>query len=601
MRKQLIAAAAATLLLLPQAGALAQPRYEDCAAVPEGEFRNAIAAGTLRQFQAALPEADADAIIARHWRQQEMDALITRLGRQAREEVAAEAGYVRRLISNYHPGTAEELTRAFSQRLYESAEFRARFEQLTAAVATDLAARVAAAGAAAEDGARRCVRAYIGARYTASIGEAVLVAVRPAIGTPNAPVVDTSVTTTLNTARALSGATILVLRGSLERIVERIVARSAGAVAGALARRLVPVLGTALFAWDLVFGADGVLADVEEQLAGEDSRATMREGMAAALKEATARQTQQAASDAADAISQQWDSFRRQHEKVLALAETDPQFRDFVANLPADRIAPLAQLVDMLLREGSEASVKVALANGSLARAVRLPDAGIRIALDRRSIPEALAWADLAGAQLPQVAQLGIHQAARAEEFSRETLGRLLALELPAAVAPVLRTDRATREVLLAQLPTATLRELAARLPAVQGVGEPPLATLARYLESLPEAAQQEALLQALQRKPELILRLAEPGMRQRIAVESRDPAAALRFLVRETPLWDLQGLVNDARLAAEGVVSPWLLWQKHQAVGGVLAAALVVLFFLALRLLSPLLSFLRLLLPKPR
>ncbi len=579
---------------------MAQPSFEDCSALPEAQFRGAIERGTLAQFATAMPAADADALVARHWRALEMDALIQRLGREAHAQVAADAGYVRRLISNYSPGTASELARAFNARVYDNPEFKARFELLVAAIGDGLATRIATAGAAAQDEARRCVRGFLGGRYTATVAEAVLVTLRTNLAAPAGPAVDVATSTTINTARALSGAAVLVMRGALERIVERIVARSAGVIAGSLARRVVPVLGTALFAWDLVFGADGVLGEVEEQLTGDASREDIRDALAGSLREAAGREAAAAASRAADEVNRQWGEFRTQHIAVLALADKDPAFRAFLADVPPDRFGSLARLVDLLLKQGGEAAVQAAREDGTLGRATRLPEAGVAIALARGSLAEALAWADLAGANLPAVLRFEVFRSASPDQFTAESLARLLALEQPAAVAQLLRLDPALRGTLLRALPLDSLRTLAARLPTAPGA-EPALATLARMLEALPAPEQANALVQALLRRPELIATLADEDTRRAVLVGSADPMAALEMLARQTALWDVMRMVADVQLAVDGTVSPRLLLQKYTAAGGVVAAVMLVLLLLVSRLLKPVFFVLRLLLPRAR
>ncbi len=602
MAHPLRAAFAATLLLpgIALAQPLTQPRFEDCSALPEGEFRAAIERGTQAQFAASLPSADASTVVVRQWRLLEMDALIQRLGREAHAQVAADAGYVRRMISNYSPGTAEELARAFNAKLYESPEFKARFEQLVAAIGADLAQRVAQAGAAAQDEARRCVRGFLGGRYSATVAEALLVTLRPNLALGSGPAVDLATTTTLNTARALTGAAILVMRGALEGIVERIVVRSAGVLAGSLAKRLVPVLGTALFAWDLVFGADGVLDEVEKQLAGDDSRQAIREGLAASLREAASREAAAAAAATADEVNRQWTEFRGQHAKVLELAEREPAFRAFLADIPPDHFAPLARLVDMLLRQGGDAAVAAARADGTLARAARLPEPGVVIALARQSLPEALAWADLAGANLAAVAQLEVFRQARPEEFTAESLARLLGIGQPVAVAALLRLPPAQRSLVLAALPLETLRSLALNLPSSPGA-EPPMAVLAAMLDALPAPEHANALVQALLRKPALILTLADPGTRRAVLSGSAEPMLALDLLARETAAWDVRRMLADVELVLDGRVAPQLLWQKYTAAGSVLAAVAVVALLVLSRLLKPVWFVLRLLLPRPR
>lgn len=589
----------AAALLLPGL-AVAQPSFEDCSALPESEFRGAIERGTLAQFATAMPATDADALVARHWSALEMDALIQRLGREAHAQVGADAGYVRRLISNYSPGTASELARTFNAKVYENPEFKARFELLVAAIGDGLTTRIATAGAAAQDEARRCVRGFLGGRYTATVAEAVLVTLRTNLAAPAGPAVDVATATTVNTARALSGAAVLVMRGALERIVERIVARSAGVIAGSLARRVVPVLGTALFAWDLVFGADGVLGEVENQLTGDDSREDIRDGLAASLREAAGREASAAAARAADEVNRQWGEFRTQHTAVLALAEKDPAFRAFLADVPPDRFGSLARLVDMLLKQGGEAAVQAAREDGSLGRATRLAESGVTIALARGSLTDALAWADLAGANLPAVLRFEVFRSATPEQFTPESLARLLALEQPAAVAQLLRLDPALRGTLLRALPLDSLRTLAARLPTAPGA-EPALATLARMLEALPAPEQANALVQALLRRPELISTLADEDIRRAVLIGSGDPMAALGLLARETVLWDVPRLLSDVQLAVDGTVAPRLLLQKYKAAGGVVAVVGVVLLLLLSRLLKPVFFVLRLLLPRPR
>ncbi len=75
-----------------------------------------------------------------------------------------------------------------------------------------------------------------------------------------------------------------------------------------------------------------------------------------------------------------------------------------------DQLGRLVTAVDLLSRQGDQAAILGAVADGTLARFVELPAGGEMIAVETGSLAEALAWYDLVGDRVDEVAALEIYQ-----------------------------------------------------------------------------------------------------------------------------------------------------------------------------------------------
>ena len=592
-----LAASLLLALLLPPltAPARAQASFEDCQAQSDSAFRSAVERATEQQFAIALAQIDHDRLVDEAWRLHQMDELITRLGRDARTALAAERSWPARLLSNYSQSAAEELTTAFNARVYESREFKTRFDTMVQGIAAELARRIEEVAPRPGEAALRCVQTFLGSRYGGSIALVVQGALRREVPVPHvAPTSGEGVDLLANSAPTLAGAAALVMRRTLERVVSRVLQKLVGSLAAKITARLIPGVGAALIAYELVFGANSLLDDLQAELTGSEVKQDIRAGLAASLREVTSRHADQAGRAAADQVNRVWTDFKAQYRQLLALAEADPAFRAFVAAQPPERFVPLARITDIVLRRDGPAGVPARLADGTLDRALRLPEEALEIAATARGgFADAFAWSALAGPALPAVLALELPLRADPRHWTRETLHRLVALGAPAAVEEVLPLERRARDTLLLGLPADQLRALAARLPAPPPDGTPPLAVVAAYLDGLRSAEAANLLVQALLRRPDRIHDLAVPATQAAI-LRSADPPRAIAMATQDRTLWDVPGLVGDLDLVRSGRVPLALFWQTRMAGGVLLAGGALGLLLLLLRPLRWLLPFRR-------
>jgi hypothetical protein len=254
----------------------------------------------------------------------------------------------------------------------------------------------------------------------------------------------------------------------------------------------------------------------------------------------------------------------------LKIAEADGGFEPS-STASVQRWPPRRSGGDDRPGEGEDSVLK-RLADGSLNEAVHvMPDAAFMIARETKSIAKGLAWTALAGDKLAAVADYEIYRRAAPEDFSRGSLERVLALEDRSAIGRLASVSRDARDALLG-LETGELKSLAKNL------SETELSTLASYLNGL-QPGPRERVLRTVAATPSRMQVLASASVRDAI-IASADQTAAADMMLRPSTGFSPRAFAEDAVMAWEERISPWLLWHKHP-VGVALSGALVLILLL--------------------
>ena len=174
------------------------------------------------------------------------------------------------------------------------------------------------------------------------------------------------------------------------------------------------------------------------------------------------------------------------------------------------------------------------------------------------------------------MAALEIHRIAKPQDFTADTLQRLISLDDKFAVSRVGALARPLRETVAALTPERQ-RALARALSPEE------LMSFAGYVQGLKQNAAVR-LGSAVADDPHRMKLLADPGL-QRAILASRDQDAAVGMMLREGSLFDMLTLQQDFNLASGGDVSPLLMWHKHTGAvsAGLAGAALLLLMILRL------------------
>jgi hypothetical protein len=147
----------------------------------------------------------------------------------------------------------------------------------------------------------------------------------------------------------------------------------------------------------------------------------------------------------------------------------------------------------------------------------------------------------------------------------------VLSLQDRAAITRMAAVPSAAREILFG-LQSSDLNVLAKNL------SETELTTLASYLEGLAQLPR-ERVLRAVATSPSKMQILALPRVRDAI-ISSADQSAAAGMMLETQSGFSPRVFAQDAALALEGRVNPWLIWDKHP-VGVFLLGALLLMLVL--------------------
>jgi len=555
---------------------VAQEVIQSCKVDNEEQFRERVAEITSGALRKGLRIVDYEALVDDQWRKNDMDALIDRLVDAAAKQVREESTWSELIASIASKDEAKKLAEAVAERAYRSDAFKSAVQDLSTDVGQEVAKSIELATLDAAVPAVRCVRAFLGGRYGATIARIVSEDTRVAFEPSTSDLTATIGTgqVVLAGSQAIAGTIVLLVRRTLTRMASRVGQRVVGAVLSRVVSVIAGGVGVVLIAKDLWDLRHGVLPIITSEMKSETAKANIRAELASAISDQMNAHVDEIAAKTADRIVDVWRAFREAHTKVVELSEKHEPFKSFLGTVGRKGMPRVDRVVSIILAKEGEAGVRTRLRDGTLDEAVkRLPEAALTIAGDTGSIDEALAWQSLAGETLDQVLSFEIHRAAKPDDFTESDLARVIALDDRLAISRMTALDKDARHV-LTELDTDRLRNVARALSS----GE--LTDLGGYLGALGKDVR-ERVLQAVSSNPQKMKSLA--GARVRGAIlNSRNQEAALAMMLRTGSSFNLLTLNDDFARVVDGQIAPILLWEKHPyAIVTIAVLALIVLMIL--------------------
>ncbi len=565
--------------LSQQAGAavkLTRADYEACQTADEQGFRSAVEGITLKALQGGLKAVDFKAVVAEEWRRAGLGEILDRQVDIAVAEVHDESSWGDLLQSLAYQAKSQELATAVAERVYRSEPAKRGIEELALGVGKDVGRSIELATIDAAEPSLECLQAFLGPRFGSTVSRVVAngagkeFAIDPE--TARARVPATSVL--IEGSEGLAGAVILLVRRQLSNMASRIGHRIVGAVLGRLVSIVAGGVGVVLIAKDIWELRSGVLPIISEEMKSKATKERAQEELARTIAEQLEEQVRDIARTTADRIVEIWHEFRRAHAKVLELAEQNASFKSFLDTARPDQLPRIDEVVGIVAAGEGDPGVLKRLQDGTLYSAVStLPEPGMDIARETRSLDAALRWTSVAGDRLGQVVEYELHKRAKADDFTKASLGRIFALDDRLAAVRLAGIGRDARDVLF-ELGDTDLRTLA------RSLAEPELTALAGYLTGLQKGAGQR-ILRAVAQSPQKMQTLSSARVRDAV-LASRDQDAAVAMMLRTGWLPNPAVISADFGLVLEGQVSPVLLWEKHSVLLLVLMLlALVTLVFL--------------------
>jgi len=547
-----------------------------CRVDNEDAFRSEIDKLTYAAILKGLNGVDYPALVDAAWRTTGTDTILEQRVSKSIAEVQEESTWGTLLQSLASREAAQNLATSVAERTYRSEEMKKAVEDIAAEVGKQLSGRIELATLDAAQPAVGCVRAFLGPRYGSAISLLVAgqtgKAFEKTAGAGSAEVSTTDLA--IQSKGLIAGAVILVVRRSLANLAKRIGQRVVGAVLGRLVSVVAGGVGLVLIAKDIWEMRNGILPVIETEMKSEDTKQKVRAEIATTFAEQLQTHLKEVSASTADRILEVWHEFKAAHAKVVELADRRPEFKSFMDTVQPAQLPRVDRVVSLVLASEGEDGIAKRVADGTLDQAAKsAPDAVLDIATDTRSLEEALGWQRLAGAGIDKVAALEIHRIAKPQDFTADTLQKLIGLDDKFSVSRIGALPRGLRET-VATLSPERQRSLARALTPQE------LASFAGYVQGLKQNAAVR-LASAVADDPRRMKLLADPGLQQAI-LASRDQDAAVGMMLREGNLFDLVNLQQDLNLATGGDVSPLLMWHKHTgAVSAVLAGTGVLLLMI--------------------
>lgn len=552
---------------------LSRADYETCQARDDASFRQALEALTLRSLQTSLAKVDVKQAVADAWRREQFGEFIDKRVDLAVEELKGQTSWFERWTSLASSDKAQELASRTAELVYRSDAMKAQLELLASGAGREIGRALELATVDASSQTVSCLKAFLGSRFGGTVAGVVADNAEREykVQQGGAPISTGAVIA--EGSEGIAGAIVLILRRQLANMASRVGQRIVGSVLSRLVSVVAGGVGLVLIAKDIWDFRHGVLPIIASEMKSPGTKDKVQEELARGIGEQISEHTREIAAATAERIVQIWQEFRRGHAKVVELAEKDASFRHFLDQLKPGDLPRVDELVALVLATEGEPGVAKRIGNGVLQRAVTtLTPPAMEIARETRSLDSALAWAAIGGSDLGKVVDLGLHKRTSADEFTRATLGRVLALDDKLASVRLAGLTRAARGSLF-ELNTPDLKVLA------RGLTEVELETLSRYLMGLEKSAR-ERVLKTVVAAPARMQVLAPERVRD-LVLASHDQLAAVGMLLRADSGLDFTVIKDDVMLAYEGRISPLLLWDKHPLVliaGGVVALALLLM-----------------------
>ena len=581
--------------LLPAQSARAQDQppiytFQECATVEEARLRDELNGITQFVFDAEQNKLDIPGMVDRAWFDLGVDAVVDAQVDAAVDRVRSEEDYWNRFLSGWSAAKAEELTTKVANYAFGSDAFRQKIDELSLSVADELAQEIGAMTARSASSALLCVQEFIGDAFAETMITVFQEGIEEKVteaGVGEDAEADFTILLDTRT-KSLAGVGVIIAsqiaKSLAKKVAERVAGKVAGRILGKAATAIIPlagwIIGGGLIIWDLIEAGEGSLPQIRAALKGAEVKGAIRAQVADVVETELGVEMPELARSVSNEIFAEWLDFRTKFSRVLDLAQTNERFQTLLNNTTVDQVQKLAALVSIADAKLTPEQIDESINTGVFERIFYLPDLAFEILRTTGDSQTVIAWADLAGESIAEVAESELYKITTPEDFAdRQALEAVLALEDPAAIRSLMELNQLEREILLG-LPVEQLRQ------AATAFSPDDLRWLASYVTQL-GPVESNRLVSQLLREPALMPKLKFEDIR-RALVESDNVEETLAFLAarKETassPVETVTTVIEDTQRMMEGEV-PWqLFWRKYATRQNLLylGAGLLLLFLL--------------------
>ncbi len=551
--------------------------YEACQSRDETGFREAIERVTIKALESSIRSLDYQPIVAEQWRRGNIDEIMSRRVDAALDDLKQETSWAQLLSSLASREMQEKLAKSAAERVYGADDMKRAVETLAVGVGVEVGRRLELATSDAAEPTARCLEAFLGPRYGATVAKVVSAEAGRefAIDASKGTAAVSRGTMLLEGKEGMAGLVALIMRRQIGNLSSRIGQRIAGAVLGRVVSVVAGGIGVVLIAKDVWELRHGVLPIIAAEMKAPATRDKVQAELAASIGTEIGGHIRDIGRRTSERVIEIWNEFRRAHGKVLELADSRPEFKRLLDTVNPEKLGRLDEIVALQLATGGEPALLSRLADGSLAEAIdRWPSAALEIARDRRSLDAGFKWRAIAGdVLLAKVLEYDVHRRTEPEEMTRTSLARVLGLDDRIAIPRLASLKGRALEPLL-ELSDVDLKRLA------RALGEVELASLSAYMTGLEKPAGQR-LLAAVAATPSVMQAVAPQSVRDAI-IASPDQAAAVTIMLRSGELFDVGAFLRDVETVWAGRVSPRVLIARYPiALAGAAVLALGVVMLL--------------------
>jgi len=464
--------------------------YGDCSQTDPDALRTEIEQIAHAALTDESSGVDIDAIVARHWATLDMDSTIDSEVARAVADLSNREGYWSRLWSAWSAEQAEEFAITVANDAFGSPTFTAKIDELSVAVATEIAQEIEADFARAASVAFLCMKAFVGEQYSATLFSAFENKVSlevdqidvAAANPTNVSIVDVH-------QKALGGVGVIVVTEISRRIAQKLATKIAQRIAGKIAGRvvgkagsaLIPiagwVIGLGLIVWDLWEGGKGALPQIQESLQSEEVKTKIRAEITESVRDGLPQEVSIVALEIAVSIIEEWDEFCGRYQSVCIIAAENETFQQILDVTPLDQIDELSTLVNIFVEDIGRSQLNSAVDNGQFEALLTVPPAALEIFRATQSVETTLAWAELADNRLAAVVEFGIYQQKTPADFDPALLAAVTDLADNAAIHNLLALDRNELERLIdvtgANFPSLALKLSTPEMRALVTLAQP--------------------------------------------------------------------------------------------------------------------------------
>ena len=479
--------------------------FGDCSTVDQEQLRNEIEQVAHEVLTGESARINIDAIVMRQWVGLRVDDAIDREVQRAIDTVYSNEGYWSRLWSGWSADKAEQFATQVANDAFGSEGFHTTINELSTAIAQEIAREIEADFARAASAAFLCMKAYVGDKYSGTLFSAFENKVSTEVET-----VDVTANTEVDVTaldvhqKALGGVGIIIVTELArritiklsEKIAERVAGKIIGRIIGKAGSSLIPVagwvIGLGLIVWDLWEGGKGALPQIQDALQSEEVKAKIRQEVADSIKDGLPEEVSIVSLEIAVNLVEDWNRFCDTNRAVCTLAQENSTFQDILDYTPLDQVGKVVTLVNTFIDNIGRSDLEKAIDDSQFEKLLVLPEETFVILGATKSVDTTLAWAALAGDRLPKVAEFQLYQQKKPDDFTPELLRTVLNLDSIDTVNKVtpLTSDQLTKLITFADTNFVRLvnrlsaEEISQLTTYLETTTTPPTAQLASELAS---------------------------------------------------------------------------------------------------------------------